>query len=180
MFRILIHRSNICISDLFWFHGNARICQHFITLTYCAADYLRTETRKTTIKHSSFSKPEELPGALSQNRGLEHEASPLPADELMLLEVPRLQTDAEGLPSVKLGWFFIWAGHPNVPCKQNMEDVFISLAPDSCHVRTLQRPRSDCTSLSPTGIHQDVILTSPFSSTQSNYPVYPLKLQLNN
>lgn len=40
--------------------------------------------RKATFHHSGFSKPVELPGALSQNRGLEREASPLPADELIL------------------------------------------------------------------------------------------------
>lgn len=47
------------------------------------------------------SKPEELPGALSQNRGLERKAAPLPAHELTPLEVKSLQTEADGLPSQK-------------------------------------------------------------------------------
>lgn len=67
----------------FGFHGNS-LKAPLISLTYSCADCLRTETRKTTFQHSSFSKPVELPGALSQNRGLERNASPLPAAELML------------------------------------------------------------------------------------------------
>lgn len=97
--------SQISVALIHFGSMETQVSWPFITLTYCRADYLRTEMRKTTVKHSSFSKPEELPGALSQNRGLERKAFPLPADELMLLEVKRLQTDAEGLPPEKLGCF---------------------------------------------------------------------------
>ena len=51
----------------------------------------KSETGKATFQHSGFLKPVELPGALSQSRGLEREAaSLLPADEL-IVEVGRLQ-----------------------------------------------------------------------------------------
>lgn len=82
-----------------------------INLTYSCADCLRTETRKATFQHSGFSKPVELPGALSQNRGLEREASPLPADEL-ILEVKGLQAWS-WLAAIRGTRLFLQAGHPD-------------------------------------------------------------------
>lgn len=70
------------------------------------------------MKHSSVSKPEELPGALSQNRGLERKAFPLPADELTLLQVKRLKACHQR------NWAVLRAGRPEELRKQNMEDNF--------------------------------------------------------
>lgn len=131
----------ICVMETLRGVCGPLITPEFITLTYCRADYLGTETRKTTLKHSSFFKPEELPGALSQNRGLERKASSLPADELMLLEAKRLQT-LNWRPAIRETRTLLRAGHPNEACKQNMGDNFTSLVLDSCCIsmsRRLQR-----------------------------------------
>lgn len=98
------------------------------TLTYSCTDCLRTETRKTTFQHSSFSKPAELPGALSQNRGLEHKASPLPAVELML-EVTRLQAlKLTGRHQRNMLVFTSWTS------RQSREDHFSSLVLRFCRI----------------------------------------------
>lgn len=160
----------------------------FITLTYCRADYFRTEARKTTLKHSSFFfffffKLEELPGALSQNRGLERKAVPLPADELILPQVKRLQTNAEGLPSEKLT--VLRVGHPNEACKQNMEDNFPSLDLYSCCIsmkyllQRLQSTHSCEAAQFPSGIPAKFISSLPFSPRNLIVAAYLLKPKLN-
>lgn len=98
----------------FGFLGNRPEDPTPLTLTYSCADCLRTET----FQHSGFPKPVELPRALAQNRGLEREACPLPADELILeveVEVEgagRLQarSRAAAIGETRL---FLQAGHPD-------------------------------------------------------------------
>lgn len=130
-----------------------------------------------------FFKLEELPGALSQNRGLERKAVPLPADELILPQVKRLQTNAEGLPSEKLT--VLRVGHPNEACKQNMEDNFPSLDLYSCCIsmkyllQRLQSTHSCEAAQFPSGIPAKFISSLPFSPRNLIVAAYLLRPKLN-
>lgn len=126
----------------------------------------QTRGKQTKSIPSFFFKPEELPGALSQNRGLERETLPLPRDELILLQVKTLQTKAEDLPSEK-HHRFLRVAHPNEPCKQNMGDNFSSLVFDSrcISMKCLQKSKRSCEAARfPSGISGKVQLISSFFS----------------